>query len=135
MGLPESIEKEIVPWPDARVPDAPISIATIWRDLVFCSGDAGIDPETGSVTSDDAGEQTRQTLHNLETTLVAAGTSLAHVLKVNAYLADASDYDAFNDAFAERFPELPPARTTVATSLVGGVKVEIDLVAYVPNTA
>lgn len=121
-----------------RSPDAPawtaISPATVWRGLIFASGEGGVDPHTLQPVSADVAEQTRQALRHLEATLLAAGSSLQHVLKVNAYLRDPNDFDAFNRVFADEFPELPPARTTIGVTVLGGLAVELDLVAYVPDS-
>lgn len=111
----------------------PISPATVWEGLVFCSGVVGADTTTLQPISDDIGGQTRQALRHLEATLEEAGSSLEHVLKVNAYLSEPADFDEFNKVFAEEFPELPPARSTVGVTMIGEYRIEIDLVAYVPS--
>ena len=54
------------------------------------------------------------------------------MLKVNAYLADLGDFEAFNAVYREYFQEPYPARTTVGVSLPGGILVEIEASARVP---
>jgi 2-iminobutanoate/2-iminopropanoate deaminase len=129
----ERVEKRVISSQEAPDWPEPIAAAVEWQGLVFASGELGVDPETMRPVGPGVGDQTRQALANLSATLRAAGSSLAHVLKVNAFLDDPDDYEEFNRVFGEEFPELPPARTTVGVQLLGGYAVEIDLVAYVPR--
>jgi 2-iminobutanoate/2-iminopropanoate deaminase len=131
----ERVEKRLISSQEAPDWPEPIAAAVEWNGLVFVSGELGVDPETRRPVGPRVGDQTRQALANLSATLRAAGSSLAHVLKVNAYLNDPDDYDEFNRVFGKEFPELPPARTTVGVQLLGEYAVEIDLVAYVPRAA
>jgi 2-iminobutanoate/2-iminopropanoate deaminase len=129
------IEKQVVRSDEAPQWTDPISPATTWNGLIFASGELGADPATERPVAADVASQTRQALRNLDATLRAGGSSLEHVLKVNAYLNDPDDYDEFNRVFAEEFPSLPPARTTIGVHLIGEFAVEIELVAYVPGQA
>jgi 2-iminobutanoate/2-iminopropanoate deaminase len=131
----EKMEKRVISSQEAPDWPEPIAAAVEWQGLVFASGELGVDPETMRPVGPSVGDQTRQALANLSATLRAAGSSLSHVLKVNAYLNDPDDYDEFNRVFGEEFPELPPARTTVGVHLLGEYAVEIDVVAYVPRDA
>ena len=47
-------------------------------------------------------------------------------------ITDPDHFAGMNEAYAEFFPDPKPARTTVVTQLVGGIKVEIDCVAVAP---
>jgi 2-iminobutanoate/2-iminopropanoate deaminase len=67
-------------------------------------------------------------LRNVQTILEAAGSSLENVVKVNAYVTDLTRFAEFNEVYKEFFSHDPPARTTVATSLLGFL-VEVDCVA------
>jgi 2-iminobutanoate/2-iminopropanoate deaminase len=129
------IEKHVLHSDDSPQWSDPISPATAWNGLIFASGELGADPATERPVAADVASQTRQALRNLDATLQAGGSSLEHVLKVNAYLNDPEDYDEFNRVFAEEFPNLPPARTTIGVHLIGEFAVEIELVAYVPGQA
>jgi len=75
-------------------------------------------------------EQVRQTLNNLKSILEAAGSGLDHVVKINAYITDLTRFSEFNEVYKEFFQNPPPARTTVATALLG-MLVEVDCVAIV----
>jgi 2-iminobutanoate/2-iminopropanoate deaminase len=101
-------------------------------NLVFLSGVAGQDAERRLVGPDVA-SQTRQALRNLATELEAVGGSLADVCYVTAFLEHADeDFAAYNAAYAEFFPQDPPARATVQAHIVGdGLRVEIQAIAVV----
>jgi 2-iminobutanoate/2-iminopropanoate deaminase len=69
----------------------------------LCIGDGGRDPKTGQVISDDAIEQTHQTIVNLEAVLAAAGCTLQHVVKATLYFTDMADYPRVNKVYDEAF--------------------------------
>lgn len=118
---------------DAR-PDLPFSPVTRTGDLLFVSGQVGIDPATKQVVEGGVEGQTRQTLHNLERALSLAGATLADVVKVNVFLTDMGDFAAFNAVYREFFPSDPPSRTTVGTSGLSSpsMVVEIEAIAAAP---
>lgn len=76
-------------------------------------------------------EQTKGTLRNIEALLKAAGCALSDVVKVNAYLADINDFNAFSETYVGFFQEPRPARTTVGVALTG-ILIEIDCIARIP---
>jgi 2-iminobutanoate/2-iminopropanoate deaminase len=75
-------------------------------------------------------DQVRQTIINLRSVLEAAGSGLEHVVKVNGYLTDPGQLEAYNRVYSEFFSGAKPARTTVCVSL-WGVALEIECVAVV----
>jgi 2-iminobutanoate/2-iminopropanoate deaminase len=101
--------------------------------FVFVSGQGPLDPGTGEVIGDDVATQTRATLENVARVLAAAGASLADVVRVDAYLADISQFPAYDDAFRATFGDRLPTRTTVGAAL-GGIEVEITAIAYLEKT-
>ncbi len=109
----------------------PYSHATVANGFVFVSGQGPFDPETNSAP-DAFADQVRQTFENLSVVLEAAGTGLGEVVKVNAYLTDLTRFAEFNEVYREFFPSEPPARTTVATGLLG-ILVEVDCIAVIPQ--
>jgi 2-iminobutanoate/2-iminopropanoate deaminase len=112
-------------------PAGPYSHAVVANGFVFISGQGPVDPETGAMP-DAFADQVRQTLSNVQTILEAAGSSLEHVVKVNAYVTDLTRFAEFNEVYKEFFSEDPPARTTVAVSLLGFL-VEVDCIAVLPE--
>jgi 2-iminobutanoate/2-iminopropanoate deaminase len=91
----------------------PYAQATRAGDFIFCAGQGGADPATGTLVSGGIREQSQQTLRNLETILKAAGSDLAHVVMVTVLLHDWKDFDGMNEVFAEVFHAHPPARSTI----------------------
>jgi 2-iminobutanoate/2-iminopropanoate deaminase len=124
------VRKQSVTTTEAPAPRGWYSQAVVVGDLVFTSGFGPVEPETRElVGGDDVGEQTRQTLRNVAAALAAAGADLQDTVKVTAHLADVDrDWEAFDAAYREFFTEPLPARTT-AGSRLGGILVEIDVVA------
>jgi 2-iminobutanoate/2-iminopropanoate deaminase len=96
--------------------------------LVFLAGHVGNGPDGGGGDAPFA-QQVERTLDNLEQTLANAGLSFASVLKLNVYLADISDFAAFNGIYCGRYAEPRPARTTVQAPLAATWRIEIDGVA------
>jgi 2-iminobutanoate/2-iminopropanoate deaminase len=94
----------------------PYSQAIRVGDLIFCSGQAGFDPETEKIVDGGIRAQTAQTLRNLETVLKAAGSGLNRVVKVTVFLHDWKYFKEMNETYAEFFKENPPARSTVQGS-------------------
>jgi 2-iminobutanoate/2-iminopropanoate deaminase len=116
-------------FPDGLVrPKAPYSPAVRAGDLVYTAGQVGFDAD-GALVAGGVAEQTRQALANLELCLGAAGCTLGDVVKVNVFLADLGDFEAFNAAYRESFEAPFPARTTVQAGLPGEMRVEIEAVA------
>jgi 2-iminobutanoate/2-iminopropanoate deaminase len=98
--------------------------------FVYVSGQGPLDPETGQVVEGGIEEQVRRTLLNVQAVLEAAGASLADVVKATVHLADIADFPRFDAVYADHFPDPKPARTTVQ-SVLPGIRVEIDVVAYI----
>ncbi|MBN1428406.1 MAG: RidA family protein [Anaerolineae bacterium] len=108
----------------------PYSQAIQAGDLVFCSGQLGLDPNTGEFAAGDVRGQARRALENLKTVLEAAGSDLAHVVKTTVFLVDMVDFKAMNEIYETFFPEAPPARSAVAVrELPRGGLVEIEAMA------
>ncbi len=95
-------------------------------ELVVISGQVGVAPD-GSVRSDDFTAQTEDTLDNCFAKLSSAGLGAADVFKVNVYLTDLANWEAFNVVYRERFPDPKPVRTAVGTQLLPGILVEVEL--------
>lgn len=128
-----SVERRVVASPSAPAPVAAYSQAIASGDLLFCSGQIGIDPSTGSMVAGGIERETQQVLANLEAVLAAAGATLAHVVKTTVYLADFSEFAAMNAVYVRAFPTDPPARATVGVSaLPRGAKIELEAIARLP---
>lgn len=110
-------------------PAGPYSQCVRKGNMIFIAGMVGVDADR-TVAGVTVGEQTRQCLVNLQTCLSEAGSSLADVCTVTAYLEDVErDFADFNSAYKEFFPTEPPARATVQAHLRGDVIVELQAIA------
>ena len=112
-------------------PAGQYSHAVVANGFIFVSGQGPADPATGSMP-DGFAAQVRQTLANLGIILRGAGADMADVVKINAYLSDATRFREYNEIYREFFPHDPPARTTIGCQLVG-ILVEIDCIAALPH--
>ena len=110
-----------------------ISSAIRWGDLLFLSGRAPLDPATLRVFSADFEDQARNVLDQIVASLAEAGSGLEHVLRVQCYLLEASDFGAWNRVWAEYFPAPRPVRTTIVTGFtVPGMLIEVEVTAGIP---
>jgi 2-iminobutanoate/2-iminopropanoate deaminase len=117
---------------DVATPKAPYSPVVVSGDQVYTAGQVAFD-ETGALVGETMEEQARKTLENVRSCLAAAGCTLDDVVKVNAFLADLADFDAYNAVYREFFAEPYPVRTTVQAGLPPGLLVEIEAVARRPS--
>ena len=95
---------------DAAKPPATYSQAVRAAGLIFVSGTAPQDPQTGSLVGATIQEQTRQCLKNISAILQAAGSSLDKVVSATFILADEEDFQGMNEEWLQWFPTDPPAR-------------------------
>jgi 2-iminobutanoate/2-iminopropanoate deaminase len=111
----------------------PYSQAIEVGDLIFCSGQLGLDPVTGQLL-DGVEEQTERSLLNLEAVLRAAGVSTADVAKTTVFLTDLSNFATVNAVYARHFAEPAPARSTVqVAALPRNALLEIEAIARRPS--
>ena len=112
----------------------PYSQAITTDDLVFCSGQVGLDPATGQLVPGGLEAETERAIRNLEAVLDAAGCTLADVVKTSCFLADINDFASFNGVYARFWPDPPPARSTFqVAALPRAARVEIEAVAVKPH--
>jgi 2-iminobutanoate/2-iminopropanoate deaminase len=112
-------------------PNGIFSPAIITGDLVFTSGQIGIDPKTGQM-AESFEAQLEQVFRNLAAVLEAAGSSVDHIVKATVFLADMNDYNKMNELYRAKFKGDPPARSTVQVArLPRDARIEIEVVAIV----
>jgi 2-iminobutanoate/2-iminopropanoate deaminase len=110
---------------------APYSQGVVHGDLVFVSGQLGVDPESGEVVEGGIGPQTERVMQNLSGVLEAAGSSLANALSVSIFIVDLGDFAALNEVYAKHVgPDFPARATVQIGALPSGALVEIALVAH-----
>jgi 2-iminobutanoate/2-iminopropanoate deaminase len=123
-------ERRIVKLPGSGPSTAPISPAIVVGDLVYTSGQIGIDPKTGQMVEGGLEQQADQVLKNLAAVLEAAGSSMGHVVKATVFLADMNDYAAMNQIYRNHFKQDFPARSAVQVArLPLNARIEIEAVA------
>ena len=112
-------------------PNSIFSPAIIVGDLVFTSGQIGLDPKTGQLP-EGFEAQFEQVFRNLGGVLEAAGSSTEHMVKATVFLADMNDYNKMNELYRAKFKGDPPARTTVqVAALPRAARIEIEAIAVV----
>lgn len=108
----------------------PYSQAIKAGNMVFCSGQVPINPETNNFVSGGIKEQTRQALLNAQNILRQAGLELSNVVKTTVFLSDMNDFVAMNEVYADFFSMPYPARSAVAVkTLPKNALVEIECIA------
>jgi reactive intermediate/imine deaminase len=122
-------EKVVLQVP-GTVEGLPFSPAVKVGNIIYLSGQIGNYRGTREMVAGGIGPETRQALENIRVVLQASGSSLDRVIKCTVFLADISEYEAMNQAYALVFAKDPPARSTVAGSgLALGARVEIECMA------
>ena len=109
----------------------PYSQAVVVGNLIFTSGQIPLNPETGVLEGKHIAEQTHRVCKNLEAVLVAAGSSLESVVKTVCFLANMSDFAAFNEVYAQYFTEKPARSCVAVKDLPKGALVEVEVIAEV----
>ena len=107
----------------------PYSQAIAIGELVFTSGQIPINPETGSVDAEGITAQAEQVMKNLGAVLEAAGTSYEKTVKTTCFLADMSDFAAFNEVYSKYFTGKPARSCVAVKALPKGVLCEVEVIA------
>ena len=108
----------------------PYSQAIIAGSFVFCSGQIGLDPQSGNLV-EGIENQTKQVLENLSAVLTVENLSLKDVVKSDIFITSIVDFTVVNEIYSQYFSSDPkPARTTVEVSnLPKGALIEISCIA------
>jgi len=121
--------RESVSASDAPAAIGPYVQAIRTDNLLFCSGQIGLDPRTGELAGRSAADQAGRCLENLAAICNAAGTTLGNAVRLTIYLTDMDAFEAVNEVYGSFFESDPPARVTIGVAaLPRGAKVEIDAV-------
>jgi 2-iminobutanoate/2-iminopropanoate deaminase len=124
------MSRQIIFSPNAAKPPATYSQAVRAAGLIFVSGTAPHDPETGALVGSTVQEQTRQCLRNISAILEAAGSSLDKIASVTIVLADEQDFQGMNEEWLRWFPSNPPARQGAKLPVkIPGLRVSIAAIA------
>ena len=107
----------------------PYSQAVAANGLIFTSGQIALDPATGEVVAGGIREQTQRICENLKAVLAAAGSSLENVIKTTCFLADMSDFAAFNEVYGSYFTGKPARSCVAVKALPKNVLAEVEVIA------
>jgi 2-iminobutanoate/2-iminopropanoate deaminase len=116
----------------SRAPKPPLTYSQAVKaaGLVFVSGTAPQDPETGTINGATIQEQTRQCLANITAILEEAGSSLDKIVSATVVLAEEDDFAGMNEEWLKWFPSDPPARQGAKLPVkVPGLKISIAVIA------
>lgn len=107
----------------------PYSQAIVCGDMVFTSGQIPINPASGNVEAVTIEEQAEQVMKNLGEVLKAAGSCFEKAVKTTCFLADMSDFVAFNGVYAKYFTTKPARSCVAVKTLPKNVLVEVEVIA------
>ncbi len=112
----------------------PFSDAVRVGNMLYLSGQLGLNPETMQLVEGGIGPETRQTLENIRATLERSGATLDNLVKCTIFVADIAEWPAMNEVYATFFSDHFPARAAFgANGLALGARVEIDCFAVLPS--
>ncbi|MGG0823841.1 RidA family protein [Paenibacillus turicensis] len=126
------MSKQVISTASAPGAIGPYSQAILINNLVYTSGQLGLDPVTGELP-EGVEAQAAQSLRNVEAVLAAAGTGLEHVVKTTVFLKDMNDFTKVNEVYGTFFTQPYPARSAVEVArLPKDALVEIEVIALKP---
>ncbi len=107
----------------------PYSQAIVSGNMVYCSGQIPINPETGEIP-EGVLNQAHQVFGNIKNLLEASGSSIDNVIKTSVFIKDMNDFAEINSVYAEYFTEPYPARSCVEVArLPKDVLLEAEVIA------
>ena len=110
-------------------PLGPYSQATAHGEIIFTSGQLGLNPENNELEA-DIERQTIRALNNLKSVLEQSGSDVDHVLKTTVYLTDMVHFPTVNKIYGRFFIGAKPARTTLqVAALPNNALIEIECIA------
>lgn len=122
--------KKVIATKQAPAAIGPYSQAIEMGNMLFASGQLGLDPETGDFAPGGVKAQAEQSFRNIQAILAEAGYTMENVVKTTVYLADMADFAAVNEVYAAQFSGDFPARSAVAVkTLPKNGLVEIEVIA------
>jgi len=118
--------------PKAQSAPGLLSQAIEANGFIFTAGFIHVTPD-GKMVEGSTQEKFQQVMKNIEEVLLAAGTTLQHVVKVTIYITDISLLAELNHAYKQYFSEALPAREAVCVqALPLGASIELSVVAVKP---
>jgi 2-iminobutanoate/2-iminopropanoate deaminase len=128
------MSRSIVATGEAPAAIGPYSQGVLADGWLFTAGQIALDPRSGEMVGQTAAEQARRALENARAIVVAAGLTLADVVKVTVFLRDLGEFGAVNEVYRGFFAEAPPARSLVEVSrLPKDALVAVEIIARAPT--
>lgn len=128
------MSRSIVTTGEAPAAIGPYSQGVLADGWLFTAGQIALDPRSGEMVGQTAAGQARRALENARAIVVAAGLTLADVVKVTVFLRDLGEFGAVNEVYGEFFAAAPPARSLVEVSrLPREALVAVELIARAPT--
>ena len=101
-------------------------------NTVYLSGQIPLQPDTMELVEGGISEQIDQVFKNLTAVATAASGDLSHIVKLNIFLTDLTDFPIVNEIMARYFQQPYPARVAIGVSaLPKGSSVEMDAIMVV----
>ncbi|MCH8551588.1 MAG: RidA family protein [Natronospirillum sp.] len=123
------MSRSVVQTDQAPAAIGPYSQAIRAGNTVYLSGQIPLQPDTMALVTGDRQAEVEQVFSNLQAVCTAAGGSLAHIVKLNIFLTDLSDFNLVNECMQRFFSEPFPARAAIGVAaLPKGANVEMDAV-------
>ena len=108
----------------------PYSQAIQAGDFLYASGQIPINPANGEIEGSDINAQTELVCRNIGEILKAAGSDYEHVVKTTCFLAEMSDFGAFNAVYEKYFTGKPARSCVAVKQLPKNVLCEVEIIAY-----
>ena len=109
----------------------PYSQGYVHNGVLYTAGQIAINPEVNDVEATTIEAQTEQVCKNLGEVLKEAGTSFDNVLKTTCFLADMSDFAAFNEVYGKYFTSKPARSCVAVKTLPKNLLCEVEVIAVV----
>ena len=106
----------------------PYSQAMVFGNLMSSSGQIPIDPATGEIAGTTIQEQAEQVMKNIGAVLEEAGANYTDVMKTTCFLADMSDFAAFNEVYGKYFTGKPARSCVAVKTLPKNVLCEVEVI-------
>src|SRR5690606_27146626 len=95
--------RESIKSPKAPAAIGPYSQGVLVGNILYCSGQIALDPESGRLIEGDIEDEATRVLDNLGAVLQAAGMDYQHVVRCTVYLTSLDDYAPVNEVYARYF--------------------------------
>ena len=119
---------------DAPQPIGPYSQAIKHKNILFVSGQIGLNKVTNSISDLGIEEETKLVMENIKSIIKHAEYSMDDIVKCTIFLSNMNMFSDVNNIYSQYFSEPYPARETVeVTKLLKNANVEISAIAIKNN--